>query len=874
MVVDLEPNTDLPAKQQAIKAKCFHPSGTFVEFKEEEIEQSIPARFEQQVAKYPGRIAVKTRNYAFTYDELNRAANRVARAILAERGEGEEPIALLFEHDVPMIAAILGVWKAGKFYVSLDPSLPHARISYVLDDSQTNLILTDNKNFSLAKELAQNRLLLLNIERLEAALSDGNLGLSVSPNCLAYLLYTSGSTGQPKGVVNNHRNVLHNILIRTNTIHICAQDRLTLFSFSTGQAVKNILGALLNGAALYPFDVKKGGLVYLTEWLIGEEVTIYLSSSSLYRRFVETLTGREKFPNLRLIRLGSESLTRRDIELYKRHFSPSCILVNGLSTTESGTVRKYFIDKQIDIVGDKVPVGYPVDDKEVLLLDDTEREVGLNEVGEIAVKGRYLCPSYWRRPDLTQAKFLPDPNGGDRRIYLTGDLGRMMSDGCLEHLGRKDFRAKIRGYGVEVTEIETALMTMENIKEAVVVAREEQGEERRLVAYIVPTIKTSSPTITLLRSALREKLPDYMIPSAFVILDAMPMTPNGKVDRRALPAPDQSRPELESPFVTPRSPVEEALARIWAEVLKLEQVGVHDNFLDLGGDSLLATKLISRLREELQMDLPFRVLFESPTIAQLAAWADVAAGGVEVHTIPGDHDSYILDHDRTVAEKLIACIEKAEKETEIRTMRVKEVPSDHDFFDPAYVKHWSDSITRYRPERKKLFKAFAAEAARMKKGALSVFELGCGPGFLAEALLENCDIARYTLVDFSPAMLKLSRSRLAKYKDRTVFIQADFKKETWTDSVPAGFDLILSLQAVHELRHASRVPKLYSQLRSLLAPGGTILICDHVNSLSGHRAAHFMTVKEHLSTFEQVGFIKAREICPAADLSLMAAEKP
>jgi SAM-dependent methyltransferase len=209
-------------------------------------------------------------------------------------------------------------------------------------------------------------------------------------------------------------------------------------------------------------------------------------------------------------------------------------------------------------------------------------------------------------------------------------------------------------------------------------------------------------------------------------------------------------------------------------------------------------------------------------------------------------------------------------------MSVKEVPSDHDFFDPAYVKHWTESISRYRPERKRLFEVFAAEAARIEKGALSVFELGCGPGFLAEALLENCQIARYTLVDFSPEMLDLSRRRLAKFQDRTIFIQADFKKASWTARVRAGFGLIVSLQAVHELRHSSRIPKLYAQLHGLLAPGGKILICDHVNSSSpfGHRAAHFMTVEEHLSTFKKVGFINAREICPAADLSLMAAEKP
>jgi ubiquinone/menaquinone biosynthesis C-methylase UbiE len=206
---------------------------------------------------------------------------------------------------------------------------------------------------------------------------------------------------------------------------------------------------------------------------------------------------------------------------------------------------------------------------------------------------------------------------------------------------------------------------------------------------------------------------------------------------------------------------------------------------------------------------------------------------------------------------------------------VQEVPSDHDFFDPVYVKHWTESISRYRPERKRLFEVFAAQAGRIKMGALSVFELGCGPGFLAEALLKNCEIARYTLLDFSPHMLDLSRSRLRSFQDRTVFIQADFKEGEWTKAAPTGLDLVVSLQAVHELRHASRIPKLYAQLHRLLLPGGAILICDHVNSssTSRHHAAHFMTVEEHLSTFKKVGFINAREICPAADLSLIAAEK-
>jgi SAM-dependent methyltransferase len=209
-------------------------------------------------------------------------------------------------------------------------------------------------------------------------------------------------------------------------------------------------------------------------------------------------------------------------------------------------------------------------------------------------------------------------------------------------------------------------------------------------------------------------------------------------------------------------------------------------------------------------------------------------------------------------------------------MAVKEVPSDHDFFDPGYVKKWTESIVRYRPERQQLFKAFAAQAVQMEKEPLSLLELGCGPGFLAEQLLHRCKISRYTLVDFSPHMLELSRKRLAEFKDRTVFLQRDFKKKSWTAAIPADFDLVVTLQAVHELRHASRIPRLYAQLFKLLVPGGSLLVCDHVNSrlASHYRAAHFMTVEEHLSALKELGFIGAREICAAADLSLMAAEKP
>jgi amino acid adenylation domain-containing protein len=600
------------------QSRRVSPTNPFVEFNREEIEQSIPDRFEQQVHRNPDRLVVKAKSYALTYDELNRAANRMARALLAQRAGGEEPIGLLFEHGAPMIAAILGVLKAGKIYLPLDSSYPAARINYMLEDSQANLIVADDKNLPLAREWAQNGRQALNIDALNPNFSDQNLGLAIPPDALAYILYTSGSTGQPKGVVQNHRNVLHNMMKYTNGSHICADDRLSLlFSYSYSAALTNTFGALLNGAALFPFDLREEGLATLAAWLIQEEITVYHSVSTVFGHFLDTLTGTEAFPKLRLIELTGEPVSARNVERYKQHFSPPCLLHNRMAATEMSIIRQYFIDQETSITGGIVPVGYAVADTEILLLDETGQEVGVNQTGEIAIKSRYLAPGYWHKPELTRTAFLADPNGGDERIYRTGDLGYLLPDGCLVHLGRKDFQVKIRGHRIEVGEIELALLDLAAVKEAVVMAREEKTGDKHLVAYVVPAPGTT-PTTNELRRIVRARLPEYMVPSTFVLLETLPLTANGKIDRQALPMPDRARPDSENTFVAPRTPVEEVVAGIWAEVLGLERIGVHDNFLDLGGHSLLATRIMSRICRALQVELPLRRFFEAPTVAELS----------------------------------------------------------------------------------------------------------------------------------------------------------------------------------------------------------------------------------------------------------------
>jgi len=609
--------TQLQAHLNA-QAKCFHPSKAFIEFKKDEIEQSIVDRFEQQVSLHANRIAVKFGNYTLSYDELNKTANRVAHTILARRKEAEEPIALFFEQGAQVIAAILGALKAGKIYVPLDPAHPPARLISMLEDSQATLVVTNNKNFSLAHQIIQDKNRLINIDTLDSRVSDENLRLSISPDTPAYILYTSGSTGQPKGVVHNHRNVLHDCMSYTNNFHFSLADRVGLLaSVCVGASVHYLFGSLLNGAGLYALDLKEKGLTYLAAWLIQERITLFQLSANVFRHFLDSLTGSETFPDLRLIALGSAQVTRRDVELYKERFSSNCILVDRLSTTEARTIRWHFINKKTHIDGDLLPVGYAVEDKEVLLVDETGAEVEPIEIGEIAVRSRYLAPGYWRRPDLTRAKFLPDPDGSDKRIYLTGDLGRIAPDGCLEHLGRKDFRAKIRGFTVEVAEIERALLEHAHVRETAVVAVDDNRGDNRLVAYLTVN-HPPAPSISELRRFLTEKLPVFMVPSEFVLCDTLPLTSSGKVDRNALPKPTWNRSQLEVPFVAPRTPVEEMVTAIWIEALGLERFGIKDNFFNLGGHSLLATKILSAVQDSFQVQLELRDLFNNPTIEELA----------------------------------------------------------------------------------------------------------------------------------------------------------------------------------------------------------------------------------------------------------------
>ena len=591
------------------------PSTAASEFESEWIESSIPGRFESVVARYPERLAVKMRERALTYTELNRAANRIARAVLSQTGPGSEPVAILFEHGIDVIAAILGVLKAGKFYVAIDSSFPAERVGYILKDSQARLIVTNQRNIGLASSHAGCACAFLNIDEIDSRFTEENLAIPIAADDLLLIGYTSGSTGVPKGVVATHSVVAQTVRSAAERKRICVDDRLTLLQLlAFGSGHGHLYISLLNGAAVFPFDAKMAGVESLAQWLGEEKITVYHSSPSLFRLVAESLAGRDQLLDLRLVHLSGAPVTRLDFELYKSNFGAQTLLEFGMGSTEARGICSAIVDHTFSYPEAGTPIGYPHQHNKVLLLDENGREVAPGEVGEIAVMGRHLSFSYWNQPDLTQTKFRSV--GSDERIFLTGDLGRMRSDGLLIHLGRKDLMVKIRGYRIELTEIENALLAHPQIQEAGIAAWGQEAGQEYLVAYVV-TRGGMAPTVSGLRSFLSATLPDYMVPSVFMFLQSLPLT-NGKLDRKALPRPDRGRPDLDQRYIAPANEIETKLVQIWEALLDIHPVGVHDNFFELGGHSLTAARIVSRVIESFQLQLPLEALFQSPTIAAMA----------------------------------------------------------------------------------------------------------------------------------------------------------------------------------------------------------------------------------------------------------------
>ena len=556
-----------------------------------------------------------------TYRELNNRANPLAH-YLNELGVGTEVlVGICMERSLEMVIGLLAILKAGGAYVPLDPSYPKERLAFMIGDSQAPVVLTQSKLLEHLPTLSiPNRTICLDTDwETVAQESAENPTSSAKAENLAYVIYTSGSTGNPKGVMVEHRSLVN---------YLCWFSKSPLAETGVNLPVTTKLTFDASLKQLFP-PLLRGNQVCLVSDAVINQPAKLLEAIRCRDRFslncVPSLWNAvtdaiDSDPDLvppealTSLLLGGESPSRQLLEKTFATF-PGLDVWNLYGPTEAtinATVAKLQPDGPIII-------GRPIGNTQVYILDPHLNPVPRGVVGEIHIAGDGLARGYWNRPELTKDKFIRNPFSDTpaARIYKTGDLARYLPDGNIEFLGRIDHQVKIRGFRIELGEIEAVLTQNPAVREAVILAREDIPGDKRLVGYVVPNGE-SAPTASDLRSFLQQKLPEYMVPSAFVILGALPLTPNGKLDRKALPAPDQTRPELEETFVAPRTPVEETLASIWAGVLKLDKVGIHDNFFDLGGHSLLGTQLISRIRDAFKLDLPLRNLFEAPTIDGLA----------------------------------------------------------------------------------------------------------------------------------------------------------------------------------------------------------------------------------------------------------------
>ncbi len=579
-----------------------------------EIEDSIFERFRKVARAHPERPAVLAAGRVTTYGELEVSADAAGAALAARLGPVPGPVVLLAEAGPGLFAAMLGALKTGRFYVPLDSRLPPARLETIFRDLDAAVLIADEASFERARDLVAGGPSAWPLEELVSARLAPGAGTAASADDTAYVLFTSGSTGAPKGVIHCHRNVLHNARRLATALRLTPEDRLTLLSSpSFGAGASDVFAALLTGAAVCPLSLAGEGLRRLPESLERAGITVFHSVPTVFRSFWTTMDGAADLSRVRAIRLGGEPVLATDFHLYRNRFPTRCRFHVSLGTTETGVVRLWSAGHETAWPGG-MPLGHPVDATEVVLLDDAGRACPTE--GEIAVIARTLAIGYWKDAKATAAAFQAVPGRPGYRLFRTGDLGRVLPDGCLLFAGRKDARLKIRGHRVETLEVESALREIPGIREAAVGGRS-GPDGTRLVAWL-GCGTGEPPRVADLRRTLALRLPEFMVPAAFVFLETLPRTATGKIHHEALPNPVGERPRLATEFVEPQDGDEALAASGFTRALGLDRVGANDDFFELGGDSLSAVELLAGLSDAFGAELSVADLLESTTPAALA----------------------------------------------------------------------------------------------------------------------------------------------------------------------------------------------------------------------------------------------------------------
>jgi amino acid adenylation domain-containing protein len=580
-------------------------------------DKCIHQLFEEQVKRTPDAVAVVFADKQLTYNELNIRANQLAHYLQSFGVEANVLVGICVERSLEMIVGLLGILKAGGAYVPLDPDYPQERLSFMLADTQIKVLLTQQ---NLVEKLQKHQVKLVCLDTDSPVIAQCSQDNAIAPPIadvqatnLAYVIYTSGSTGQPKGVEVVHRGV-NRLLFGVNYVHLDETQRfLQIAPISFDASTFEIWGALLHGARCVLFPESIPTAKSLSEEIHKHGITVLWLTSALFNSIIDD--DPQALSEIKQLLIGGEALSLAHVN---RAFEtlPFTQIINGYGPTESTTFTCcYPIPRKIETTIESIPIGSPIANTQVYILDDYLQPVPVGVPGELHIGGAGLARGYLNRPELTQEKFIPNPFDNSK-LYKTGDLARYLPDGNIEYLGRIDHQVKIRGFRIELGEIEAVLSQHEDVQISCVIVREDTPGEKQLVAYIVPQ-KDVTLTTSELRQFLGNKLPGYMIPSAFVMLDSLPLTPNGKVDRRALKAPAHT--SNSDRFIEVRNQLELKLLQIWSNILKIDKIGVQDNFFDLGGHSLLAPYLMTQIKQQIGKDIPVKDLFQNPTIEQLAA---------------------------------------------------------------------------------------------------------------------------------------------------------------------------------------------------------------------------------------------------------------
>ena len=584
--------------------------------------------FVAQVEKTPDNIAAIFDRQKLTYQQLNHQANKVAH-YLQSLGVGTEVlVGISVERSLEMIVGLLGILKAGAAYLPLDPTYPKEWISFMLADSQVQVLLTQQKFVESFAESGVKTVCLDQDWELIDHQNQENPTSDVTAENLAYVIYTSGSTGTPKGVPVPHQAV-NRLVCNTNYVQVTTTDRTAQASNTSFDAATfEIWGSLLHGATLVgvPQNVLLSPLDF-ADYISEQKINILFLTTALFNQLANIVP--QAFKDLRYLLFGGEAVDPKTVRAVLTNGAPQNLL-HVYGPTESTTYSCFYPVEDVPEGSTTLPIGRPISNTQIYILNEQLQPVPVGTPGEIYIGGDGLARGYLNRPELTEERFISHPFHNlkskiqNPKLYKTGDLARYLPDGNIEFVGRVDNQVKIRGFRIELGEVETALSQHPDIQQAVVTVREDVPGDKRLVAYVVSNQK-SPVTATTLKSFLEDKLPAYMIPAAWMVLDSLPLTPNGKVDRRSLPAPARTRPDLAAAFVAPRNSIEEQLATLWTELLGLDVVGVNDNFFCLGGHSLIVTQMIYRAREIFSVNISFAQVFANPTIAAVAEI--IAQGG-------------------------------------------------------------------------------------------------------------------------------------------------------------------------------------------------------------------------------------------------------